>query len=715
MTRRTIVGAALALIAAAAIPLGLPRPVSASPLVAIAYNQLLIDPQPIEQPGTLSPTGTNTVTMCIQPRENGKPVAVGATVYLAIDSGLFTSPVKPGGSAVVGTTAVPVTPLPPQAFTTVASCSFANKESSGSLPNSVPVTYTGPNPVPVNGRDVIVAADAPGDVTSGQCNGSGVCSIATYVFSPVASYAISAVPIAPTGTLTAAQHIIFTVTALDSTSNAVPGAFLDLSLTSTASSGGSATGVNSFSGFATQKVTNLPTRFGANNVGSVQVTYAAASPLATSGVDTITAQNHPQLTISASTSYTYGATAAFTQAPFTPVTPFRVCDTRPAGGGIPSNQCNTGSTGAGSGPITQNATRVVTVDSFGGVPSSNVAAVVVNLTAVAPSRGTFLTLFPDLSGKPSTSNLNPIAGATVANLVEVGVSAAGKLDVYNAVGTTNIILDIEGFVSASSAGLFSSVTPARICDTRAAGGGITANQCDVSGPHPIGGGGVLTFNVHTLTDGIPATAVAAVVFNLTAINPTQSTVLTAYPVSRPNASNVNLKAHATLPNRVIVPVSPSGTVSIWNSVGSVNVAVDVNGWFAASGATAQFTALAKPGRVCDTRFGNGSDAGCARAAVGAGRSLNINVTGIDGVPILGSAHSPVAVVINVTAITPSASTFVTVYPGLLGRPGASDLNVLPSTVATNLVVVGVGSDGTINLFNDLGNINLIVDVLGYYS
>jgi len=125
--------------------------------------------------------------------------------------------------------------------------------------------------------------------------------------------------------------------------------------------------------------------------------------------------------------------------------------------------------------------------------------------------------------------------------------------------------------------------------------------------------------------------------------------------------------------------------------------------------------LAEPGRVCDTRFGNGSDAGCAKAAVGAGHSLNINVTGIDGVPILGSAHSPIAVVINVTAITPSASTFVTVYPGLLGRPGSSDLHVVPSTVATNLVVVGVGSDGTINLFNDLGNINLIVDVLGYYS
>jgi hypothetical protein len=45
----------------------------------------------------------------------------------------------------------------------------------------------------------------------------------------------------------------------------------------------------------------------------------------------------------------------------------------------------------------------------------------------------------------------------------------------------------------------------------------------------------------------------------------------------------------------------------------------------------------------------------------------------------------------------------------------SDLNVLRGVIATNLVVITVGSDGTINLFNDVGSLNLIVDILGYYS
>jgi hypothetical protein len=90
--------------------------------------------------------------------------------------------------------------------------------------------------------------------------------------------------------------------------------------------------------------------------------------------------------------------------------------------------------------------------------------------------------------------------------------------------------------------------------------------------------------------------------------------------------------------------------------------------------------------------------------------LTLDVANTDGLP-----GAPVAVVLNVTAVGPSASTFITVYPGLLGRPNASDLNAASGTVSTNLVVVGVGANGTINLFNDVGNVNLIVDVFGYYS
>ncbi len=423
--------------------------------------------------------------------------------------------------------------------------------------------------------------------------------------------------------------------------------------------------------------------------------------------------------VTAPTAHTESATTAPVSGAYSPVTPYRVCDTRPAGNGVPVNQCNDDSTGAGRGPLTKGATRVITVDTFGGLPASGVTAVVVNVTAVAPSLNTYLSIFPDGVANPGTSNLNPSAGTALANLVEVGVSTAGKIDVYNAVGTVNVVLDIEGYVSATSMGLYTSTTPLRICDTRPPGDGIIANRCDSGVPSPIGQDSVRTFAVSGMGSPVPTSGVSAVVFNLTAINPSVSTVLTAFAAGtgKPNASNLNLVAHSALPNRVIVPVTCTGgacSVSIWNGAGSVNIAVDLDGWFTTTTGT-QFTPLASPARICDTQGGTPS---CAKAKLGGGDVLNVEAAGVDGIPDdTGGPGSLVAIVANVTAFNGTSPTFVTVYPGPDSptHPGVSDLNPGINVAATNLVVVGVGSDGSVNLYNATGSVNLIVDVLGYYA
>ena len=203
---------------------------------------------------------------------------------------------------------------------------------------------------------------------------------------------------------------------------------------------------------------------------------------------------------------TVAAPSLATSGAYTPVTPYRVCDTRPPGGAIAPNQCNDNSTGAGSGPITNGATRVITIDHFGPVPPSGVTAVVVNVTAVDPTKNTYLSVNPDgVTTHPGTSNLNPNAGTVLANLVEVGVSTAGKIDVYNNVGTTNVIVDVEGYVDSSPAGLYTpATTPARICDTRASGNGVIANPCDAHGLSPIGSGQTLTFPVNAIGSPVPA-------------------------------------------------------------------------------------------------------------------------------------------------------------------------------------------------------------------
>src|SRR5580658_1027192 len=109
MPKRTLAVFAAAAFGALALPFGLPTIAHAT---GPSYNSISIKPLPLEQPGMLSPTGTNTVTACVQPLSD-LHVVPGATVYLSIDAGLFTAPVEPGGSAIAnGSTTLTATPQP---------------------------------------------------------------------------------------------------------------------------------------------------------------------------------------------------------------------------------------------------------------------------------------------------------------------------------------------------------------------------------------------------------------------------------------------------------------------------------------------------------------------------------------------------------------------------------------------------------------------------
>ena len=187
MPKRTLVVLAMAAFGALALPFGLPTIAKAS---GTPYDTISIKPLPLEQPGTLTATGPgNTATACVQPLAGGHPV-VGAVVFLSIDPGLFTAPPAAGGSASADGT--PLTTTPQQFTTTENTCTWTNNEGTGNLMDAIQVVYTGPNPIPVNGRDVIGATSdgTSFDAGTGQCSGAGVCNTATYVFSPVASYVV---------------------------------------------------------------------------------------------------------------------------------------------------------------------------------------------------------------------------------------------------------------------------------------------------------------------------------------------------------------------------------------------------------------------------------------------------------------------------------------------------------------------------------------------
>ena len=114
-----------------------------------------------------------------------------------------------------------------------------------------------------------------------------------------------------------------------------------------------------------------------------------------------------------------------------------------------------------------------------------------------------------------------------------------------------------------------------------------------------------------------------------------------------------------------------------------------------------------PARLLDTRDGTGAPA----AAVGPTGVIDLQVTGRGGVPVAGVA----AIVLNVTVVSPSANSYVTVWPSGQPRPVASNLNFVPGQTVPNLVITKVGAGGRVSLFNNAGTVHLVADVSGYYT
>jgi hypothetical protein len=100
------------------------------------------------------------------------------------------------------------------------------------------------------------------------------------------------------------------------------------------------------------------------------------------------------------------------------------------------------------------------------------------------------------------------------------------------------------------------------------------------------------------------------------------------------------------------------------------------------------------------------------AAVGADSSINLPVAGQGLVPATGVS----AVVLNVTAIDPTGSGFVTVYPAgpKESRPNVSTLNFTAGQTIANLVIVKLNG-GAVSLYNEKGNTHLAVDVVGWFD
>jgi hypothetical protein len=70
---------------------------------------------------------------------------------------------------------------------------------------------------------------------------------------------------------------------------------------------------------------------------------------------------------------------------------------------------------------------------------------------------------------------------------------------------------------------------------------------------------------------------------------------------------------------------------------------------------------------------------------------------------------------NVTVTNTTLSSYLTVWPNLVTRPTASDLNWVAGQTVPNLVIVQLGANGSIDLYNLQGNTDVVLDVVGWYA
>ena len=369
---------------------------------------------------------------------------------------------------------------------------------------------------------------------------------------------------------------------------------------------------------------------------------------------------------------------------YNPLTPFRIVDTR------------TGVPGGLATPWTAGLTRSVQVT--GGAVPANASAVVLQVTADSPTAQGFMSVFPTGAALPVASSLNFTSNTVVlGDQVIATVGAGGMVDIFNSAGEVDLLIDVVGYFAPASGDGYNPLTPFRIVDTR------TGVPGGLATPWTAG----LTRSVQVTGGAVPANA-SAVVLQVTADSPTAQGFMSVFPTGAalPVASSLNFTSNTVvLGDQVIATVGAGGMVDIFNSAGEVDLLIDVVGYFAPASGDG-YNPLT-PFRIVDTR--TGVPGGLATPWT-AGLTRSVQVTG-GAVPANASA-----VVLQVTADSPTAQGFMSVFPTGAALPVASSLNFTSNTVVLgDQVIATVGAGGMVDIFNSAGEVDLLIDVVGYYS
>lgn len=401
------------------------------------------------------------------------------------------------------------------------------------------------------------------------------------------------------------------------------------------------------------------------------------------------------------------------------VSPQRIVDTR-VGIGVD----------AGPRPIRlQGRSFDAAVLGVGGVPaqSDRVLAVLANITVTDATVQGYVTASPCCGDPVTASNINFSPGRTVANMaiIRPGDDGRARFTLAGpAAGTAHVIVDVFGWISSvenpDRGARLVPVNPGRLFDSRRAEplGPRTWRRINVRGADVVNAEGAVV-----VRDIVPAsTDVTAVMLNVTGINDrsrataTWMSLVPARVAGGPSTSNLNLSAGQVRGNLVVVPIAPDGRIFLYNDASTVDVLVDVVGYFRTGVPTdtraGRLQPMTAPFRVFDTRQ---PEFGSSRLGANQAEPWDfapvIATTTVDGFSI-GAVQ---ALLGNLTATGferqrgGPASTYLTMYPGP-SLPDTSNINLGAGEDVANLALAPLASDLTLRVYNAAGSVHYLYDL-----
>jgi Trypsin len=349
--------------------------------------------------------------------------------------------------------------------------------------------------------------------------------------------------------------------------------------------------------------------------------------------------------------------------------------------------------GAAAGIRAGGSTTSFPVTGVGGVPATGVTAVLVDLTAITTTGGTYLTIFPeDATRNPALSMVNTSTNQIISNSAVVPVPAGGRLSVFTSAGGVHITVDVQGYYTPSltvGSG-FVPVEPTRVVDTRSGIGGA-------AGTIPSGGSRVFTF-----TGGVVPAGASAVMLDLIVTGATAQGWVGTFPPGGGNRSVMDY-VPGTTAHGITAKLGTDGRATFTNNSGSaVHLVMTAEGYHTATGTTGVGLRTVNGNRLLDTRI--------------AGTRVPIAANGTVDVPFGIPAGS--AAVVNLTVVGNTAGGYLRAWPVDGIESTISYLNYPdPNTSArSGLAVLRVGTDGRLRIQNaSAGTAHLLVDFQGWYA